>query len=283
MKFFLTGLGNLYENMVSIINGVIEADKQGLDGALMPDHYMWGQEIGHSMKKPYHTLETWTTLSYLAGKTEKIHLGTLITPLPFRHPGILAKRLSTLDVLSGGRVILGSGAGWSKVEFMGYSEWLDAKSRVDKTIEALSIIKRLWTEDSVSHYSKYYHIKDAVLEPKPLQKPHPKILMGSSGDRMLRLTGREADICFIPPWQSSKFNEMKEIVLTAAKEAGRVDDIEFMSGMMGTDKPYDADAYMKVIEDSEAKGCTYCNVAFPRDTMVTDIRRFSTEVMPSFR
>ena len=275
MKFFLTGLGNLYENMVSIINGVIEADKQGLDGALMPDHYMWGQEIGHSMKKPYHTLETWTTLSYLAGKTEKIHLGTLITPLPFRHPGILAKRLSTLDVLSGGRVILGSGAGWSKVEFMGYSEWLDTKSRVDKTIEALSIIKRLWTEDSVSHYSKYYQIKDAV--------PHPKILMGSSGDRMLRLTGREADICFIPPWQSSKFNEMKEIVLTAAKEAGRVDDIEFMSGMMGADKPYDADAYMKVIEDSEAKGCTYCNVAFPRDTMVTDIRRFSTEVMPSFR
>ena len=177
MKFFLTGLGNLYENMVSIINGVIEADKQGLDGALMPDHYMWGQEIGHSMKKPYHTLETWTTLSYLAGKTEKIHLGTLITPLPFRHPGILAKRLSTLDVLSGGRVILGSGAGWSKVEFMGYSEWLDTKSRVDKTIEALSIIKRLWTEDSISHYSKYYHIKDAVLEPKPLQKPHPKILM----------------------------------------------------------------------------------------------------------
>ena len=283
MKFFLTGLGNLYENMVSIINGVIEADKQGLDGALMPDHYMWGQEIGHSMKKPYHTLETWTTLSYLAGKTEKIHLGTLITPLPFRHPGILAKRLSTLDVLSGGRVILGSGAGWSKVEFMGYSEWLDTKSRVDKTIEALSIIKRLWTEDSVSHYSKYYHIKDAVLEPKPLQKPHPKILMGSSGERMLRLTGREADICFIPPWQSSKFNEMKEIVLTAAKEAGRVDDIEFMSGMMDADKPYDADAYMKVIEDSEAKGCTYCNVAFPRDTMVTDIRRFSTEVMPSFR
>jgi alkanesulfonate monooxygenase SsuD/methylene tetrahydromethanopterin reductase-like flavin-dependent oxidoreductase (luciferase family) len=282
MKFFLTGLGNLYENMVSIINGVIEADKQGLDGALMPDHYMWGQEIGHSMKRPYHTLETWTTLSYLAGKTEKIHLGTLITPLPFRHPGILAKRLSTLDVLSGGRVILGSGAGWSKVEFMGYSEWLDAKSRVDKTIEALSIIKRLWTEDSVSHCSKYYHIKDAVLEPKPLQKPHPKILMGSSGARMLRLTGREADICFIPPWQSSKFNEMKEIVLTAAKDAGRVEDIEFMSGMMGADKPYDVDAYMKVIEDAEAKDCTYCNVAFPRDTMVTDIRRFSTEVMPSF-
>jgi hypothetical protein len=149
-------------------------------------------------------------------------------------------------------------------------------------MEALSIIKRLWTEDSVSHDSKYYHIKDAVLEPKPLQKPHPKILMGSSGERMLRLTGREADICFIPPWQNAKFHEMKEAVLTAAKEAGRVDEIEFMGGIMGTGKPYNADEYMKIIEETEAKDCTYCNVAFPMDTMVTDIKRFSTEVMPSY-
>lgn len=283
MKFFLTGLGNLYDNLDPIINGVIEADKRGLNGVLMPDHYMWGQEIGHSMKNPYHTLETWTTLTYLAGKTERIHLGTLITPLPFRHPAVLAKRLSTLDVLSGGRVILGSGAGWSRVEFEGYSEWLDDKSRVDKTMEALTIIKRLWTENSVTHNSKYYHIKDAVLEPKPLQKPHPKILMGSSGPRMLRLTGREADICFIPPWQNSKFHEVKEIVIKAAEEAGRVDDIEFMAGMMGTDKPYNPNEYMKIIEDAETRDCTYCNVAFPRDTIVTDIKRFSTEVMPSFR
>jgi len=282
LKFFLTGLENLYDNMDPILGGVIEADKQGFDGVLMPDHYMWGQEIGHSMQRPYYTLETWTTLTYLAGKTENIKLGTLVTPLPFRHPGMLAKRLSTLDVLSGGRVVLGAGAGWSKVEFKGYSEWLGTKSRVDKTIEALSIIKRLWTEDSVSHESKYYTIKDAVLEPKPLQKPHPKILFGSSGNRMLRLTGKEGDICFVPPWQAHRFHEMKEIVLSAAEMAGRSDEIEFMGGIMGTGESYNAGAYMKIIEDAEEKDCTYCNVAFPRDTMVADIRKFSEEVMPSF-
>jgi alkanesulfonate monooxygenase SsuD/methylene tetrahydromethanopterin reductase-like flavin-dependent oxidoreductase (luciferase family) len=282
VKFFLTGLGNLYDNMDSIISGVIEADKQGLDGILMPDHYMWGQEIGHSMQRPYHTLETWTTLTYLAGKTENIHLGTLITPLPFRHPGTLAKRLSTLDVLSGGRVVLGAGAGWSRVEFEGYSEWLGTKSRVDKTMEALSIIKRLWTEDSVTHESEYYKIKDAVLEPKPVQKPHPKILFGSSGDRMLRFTGKEGDICFIPPWQAHRFNETKEIVLTAAEEVGRADEIEFMGGIMGTGEPFNADAYIKFIEVAETRGCTYCNVAFPRNTLVADIKRFSEEIMPSF-
>ena len=107
MKFFLTGLGNLYENTESITKGIIAADQHGFSGALMPDHYMWGNEIGHKMENPYVTLETWTYLTYIAGKTENIHLGTLVTPLPFRHPGVLAKRLSTLDNLSRGRVILG--------------------------------------------------------------------------------------------------------------------------------------------------------------------------------
>jgi len=113
----LTGLGNLYDNVEHIAGAIIEADRLGLDGALMPDHYMWGPEIGHSIQNPYRTLENWTTLTYLAGKTQRIRLGTLVSPLPFRHPGVLAKRLSTLDVLTGGRVVLGVGAGWSRDEF----------------------------------------------------------------------------------------------------------------------------------------------------------------------
>jgi alkanesulfonate monooxygenase SsuD/methylene tetrahydromethanopterin reductase-like flavin-dependent oxidoreductase (luciferase family) len=204
MKFFLTGLGNLAENKEHIINLIILADRLGLDGALMPDHYMWGPEIGHSMENPYYTLETWTTLTYLAGRTTQIKLGTLVTPLPFRHPGKLAKRLSTLDVLSNGRVVLGVGAGWSQVEFEGYSTWGDVKYRVDKTIEALDIITRLWTEDEVSHSSKFYNIKKAVLQPKPIQKPYPQLLFGSQGKRMLKLTGKYGNICFIPPWAEDK-------------------------------------------------------------------------------
>ena len=252
----MTGLGTLYENKNHILRGVIEADRHGLDGALIPDHYMWGEEIGHNMQRPNHTLETWTTLTYLAGKTKNIHLVTLVTQLPFRHPGLLAKRLSTLDVLSGGRVLLGAGAGWSKVEFDGYSDWLGTKSRVDKTIEALHIIKRLWTEDSVSYESEYYKLKEAVLEPKPLQKPFPKILFGSSGKRMLRLTGKEGNICYIPPWQGHRFYEMKETVLEAAKEFRRADQIEFMGGIMGARKSYEADTYLEIISDAEKKGCT---------------------------
>lgn len=282
MKFFLTGLGNLYENAEPIMNGIIAADKHGFHGALMPDHYMWGDQIGHSMQNPYVTLETWTFLTYIAAKTENIHMGTLVTPLPFRHPGVLAKRLATLDNLSGGRVILGVGAGWSTVEFNGYSEWLGTKSRVDKTMEALDIITRLWTEDSVSHKSKYYTIEEAVLEPKPVQKPYPKLLFGSSGKRMLRLTGRMGDYCYIPPWQMQNAAEMKETVLDAAENAGRRDKVEFIGGMMGAMAPYDAKEYGKIVEMAERTGATTCNIAFPRQTIVEDIKKFASEVMPSY-
>jgi len=281
MQFFITGLGNLFENKDNIIKTVLEADKWGFDAALMPDHYMWGSEIGHSMQNPYSTLETWTTFTYLAGKTEQIKFGTLVTPLPFRHPGVLAKRLSTLDNLSDGRVILGVGAGWSKVEFEGYSNWLGAKRRVDKTIQALSIIRRLWTEDSVTFKSKHYDIKDAVLDPKPLQKPHPPLLFGSSGKRMLRLTGQYGDICFIPPWMAEKKQEIKKTVIQSAEEAGRADKIGFMAGMMGAGT-YNQDIYAKAIEDAEKDGAKYFAVAFPSADLKNSMADFAENVMPSY-
>ena len=282
MKFFLTGLGNLYENTESIMNGIVTADQHGFEGALMPDHYMWGSEIGHRMENPYVTLETWTFLTYLAAKTENIKLGTLVTPLPFRHPGVLAKRISTLDNLSNGRVIFGVGAGWSQVEFNGYSNWLGVKSRVDKTHEALDIITRLWTEKSVTHESTHYNILDAVLEPKPIQKPYPKLLFGSSGKRMLRLTGKMGDYCYIPPWQMQNYSKMKEVVLEAAEKAGRKDKVEFIGGIMGAMKPYDTKEYVQYVEMAEKTGSTVCNIAFPRETIAKDIMRFSEEVMPSY-
>jgi alkanesulfonate monooxygenase SsuD/methylene tetrahydromethanopterin reductase-like flavin-dependent oxidoreductase (luciferase family) len=153
---------------------------------------MWGEMRGHRMPNAYSTLETWVTLTYLAGKTENISLGTLVTPLPFRPPAMLAKMLSTLDILSGGRVILGVGAGWSKDEFDGYSTWGGDRYRVDKTIEGLKLMVELWTRDVVDFKGKFYEAKGAVLDPKPVQKPYPRLLFGSQGDRMLGLTGSTA-------------------------------------------------------------------------------------------
>lgn len=155
------------------------AEEAGLDSFLVWDHYM----LPHTNR----TLEAYTLLAYLAGKTEKIKLGTCVTPLPFRHPAVLAKIVSTLDVLSGGRVIVGVGAGWHRPEFEGYSRWGSDAERVERTEEALKIMINLWTRSSVSFEGKHYRIHGAVLEPKPVQKPYPPLWFGTAGRRMLGL------------------------------------------------------------------------------------------------
>ena len=284
MKFYLSGLGNQYPNLELIKSAIIEADGLGFDGALMPDHYMWGEmRGGYRMPNAYSTLETWVTLTYLAGKTEEISLGTLVTPLPFRHPGMLAKMLSTLDVLSGGRVVLGVGAGWSQVEFEGYSEWGGPKYRVDKAVEALKLMIRLWTEDEVTFKGRFYEAKGAVLDPKPVQKPYPRLLFGSTGDRMLRLTGKYADICFIPPWASHQREEIRSKVLEAAAGANRAGEIAFMVGDMGSRGPYDSEEYAKKIDAAVESGASYYNTAFPRESLIESMRRFAEDVMPSYK
>ena len=234
------------------------------------------------MPNAYSTLETWVTLTYLAGKTESISLGTLVTPLPFRPPAMLAKMLSTLDVLSGGRVILGVGAGWSKDEFDGYSTWGGNKYRVDKTIEGLKLMVELWTQDVVDFKGKFYEAKSAVLDPKPVQKPYPRLLFGSQGDRMLGLTGRYGNICFIPPWAGERSGSMKAKVLEAAEEAGRAGEIEFMSGDMGSRGPYEAVEFSRKVEAAVEGGAGIYMASFPRENLLDSMRRFADEVMPSY-
>lgn len=133
----------------------------------------------------------------------------MATPIPFRPPGILAKMVATVDLLSSGRTILGVGAGWSRTEFEGYNEWVSGKTRVDRTEEGVKLILRLWQEDKVDFQGKFYSAKAAVLDPKPLQKPHPPLLFGGFSPRMLRLAGRYGDLCFIPPWIKIPFESAK--------------------------------------------------------------------------
>ena len=283
MKFYLSGLGNMYHDLTHISEAIIEADKLGFSGALMPDHYMWGARGGmHMMKNPYSTLETWTTLTYLAAKTEQISLGTLVTPIPFRPPGILAKMLSTLDVLSEGRAVLGVGAGWSKVEFDGYSIWNGPGVRVSKTQEGLDLMIKLWTEDKVTFKGKYYEAEAAVLEPKPVQKPYPKLLFGGTGKRMLRMAGKYGDICYIPMWGGNPEENWK-IVLNAAEKAGRRDKLAIMMGDMGAMRSKNSEGHIASIEAAVEKGAEYYMVAFQRgEGYIDSMKKFASEVMVSF-
>jgi len=285
MKFFLIGLGNWYNERDSVEEAILEADKVGFDGALVPDHFMWGTR-DPSRRRPddYSTLDSWVWLTHLAAKTKQIRLGTRVTPIPFRPPGMLAKMVSTLDILSNGRIILGVGAGWSKEEFEGYSEWNELKVRVDKTVEGLELIVKLWTQKEVTFEGKYYRAKSAVLEPKPVQKPYPALLFGSNGDRMLRLAGRYGNICFIPNTRTpEEYEEGKKKVLRVAKRLNRTDKIAFMTNAISI-VPFDQKEYSRRVEEAVQAGESYFQTSFPLNrSLVDSVRRFAEEIIPSFK
>jgi alkanesulfonate monooxygenase SsuD/methylene tetrahydromethanopterin reductase-like flavin-dependent oxidoreductase (luciferase family) len=174
-----------------IVASAMAADESGLDFLLVTDHYMSSRST--------ESVDAWTMLAGLAIKTQRIRLGTCVTPIPFRPPQILAKVVATVDQLSNGRAILGVGAGWHKPEFDAYSKWDDDKVRVAKTREGLELMMKLWVSRDVFDFKgEYYCVKDAILQPKPVQRPYPPLWFGTTGAYMLRLAGRYAD-GWVPP------------------------------------------------------------------------------------
>ena len=284
LQFFLK-LDNRFKSAKWVESVVVEADKLGFYGFLMSDHYMW------QTREPVDitTLETWVTLTYLAAKTDLIHLGTQFTPIPFRPPGIFAKMLSTLDILSNGRIILGVGAGWSEAEFKGYSRWGSSKERVDRTLEGLDLIIQLWTEPEVTFKGKYYTAERAVLEPKPVQKPYPKLFVSGRARsyRMLGLAGRLGSIFNVNPGTAkgevaNQAEVLKGIdyVYDAARKSGRSEPAYAID--VRADRYNSAD-YMQKVETAMALGAKYIVTYFQRDNNYIDyMRKFSREVIPSF-
>lgn len=159
------------------------ADDLGYDSFLVTDHFMLPDSNYH--------IDVWSFLSYLAAKTRRIRLGTCVTPIPFRQPAILAKSISSIDNLSNGRVILGAGFGWFKPEFDGFSKWYETKERIAFTEEAIQLMQQLWTknEGPVNFQGRYLRSEEAVIEPKPIQKPHPPIWFGGHLSHSLRMAG----------------------------------------------------------------------------------------------
>src|SRR3984893_15965615 len=133
-------------------------------------------QINYVGKPEEPMLEGWTTISVLAGMTSKIKLGTLVTGNSYRHPAVLAKMGATLDVLSKGRLIMGIGAAWNDEEAKAYGiPFPGTVERLQRLDEAVQIIKKMWTEDQSNFSGKFYTLQNAYCNPKPIQKPAPKI------------------------------------------------------------------------------------------------------------
>lgn len=169
------------------------AEAAGFSSFWLMDHLVQIPLFG-TLDEPL--LEAWTTLAGLAAVTSRIRLGTLVTATSYRNPALLAKMAATVDVISGGRVILGIGAGWFRTEYAQYGFTFPEKpsTRIAQLNEAVQVIKTLWTQPRARFEGKYFQVQDAILEPKPLQKPHPPILIGGGGEKLtLRVAARHAN------------------------------------------------------------------------------------------
>ncbi len=151
----------------------------GVDTLFRSDHYLSG---GDEARRG--SLDAWTTLAGLAARTSRLRLGTLVSPVTFRHPSLLAKAVATVDHVSDGRVELGIGAGWHEREHAAYGfPFPSTRERMELLAEQTEIVHRQWTEDRVSFAGTHYRLDDCPALPKPRQEPRPPLIVGGSGSR----------------------------------------------------------------------------------------------------
>jgi F420-dependent oxidoreductase-like protein len=166
------------------------ADALGYSSVWIPDHFYagYGDPEGPCF-------EAWTILAAMAEATKRIRIGPMVLGNTYRHPAIVANMAATLDVISGGRLTLGLGAGWMQAEHDGYGIALPPpRERLDRLDEAAAVIKLLLTEQRASFQGRYYQLHDALCEPKPVQRPRPPLLIGGGGEqRTLRVVAKHAD------------------------------------------------------------------------------------------
>jgi probable F420-dependent oxidoreductase len=170
------------------------AEALGYAAVYFPDHFIYETGLGgFNAAQPVH--EAGTMLAALAMATTRVRIGTHVLCNPFRHPALAAKIFTTLDHVSGGRLIAGMGAGWTRTEFemMGLP-FPDVPTRLAMLDEALQVMTALWTEERASFSGKFYTLRDAVAAPKPLQQPHPPLMLGGNGKGIMRLGARHAAI-----------------------------------------------------------------------------------------
>jgi F420-dependent oxidoreductase-like protein len=225
--------------------GFTYEDVAELARSLRPNGFnsMWASD--HFMQDPKDTtrncLECWSLLTAIAVEVKDIRIGPLVTCASYRNPALLAKMAASLDQISGGRLEFSIGAGWKDVEYEAYGyTFPTAGERVDRLVESLEIITRLWTQPVATFEGKHHRVKEAVAAPKPTQKPHPPILIGGSKPRMLRVMARFADtVNFVPQPDAKSYGETLRQLEQACRDQGRDFDLirktHFLTMLIGRD------------------------------------------------
>ena len=219
-KMELAGIEGAENKWNTSVNIAVLAEELGFDSIWVYDHF-------HNVPKPAHeaVFECWTTIAAISQRTSRIRLGQMVGCNSYRNPGLLAKITSTVDVISGGRLDWGIGAGWYENEYKGYGyEFAKPSDRIGMLRETVEIVKSMWTEPETSYDGKYYKMSRAHCDPKPLQQPTPPIWIGGGGEQLtLRVVAQHADVSNFGS-SVEEFVKKREILKDHCKAVGRDED-----------------------------------------------------------
>ena len=280
----------------------LESERYGFSSILINDHFFPFPRCSHMS-----FLECWTTLASLSVETQKIRIGPHVLCYSYRHPSVVAKMAATLDVISNGRLELGVGAGWVKAEHEAYGlSFSPMKIRVNQLVEYLEILKKMWIEQNSSFEGTYYSIKNAINEPKPVQKPHPPLSIGTriGGDRMLNVIARFADIWNFssmptPNEFRNELQRLKKMCLKQGRDLAEIENSVDIFVLPDTDKKYiqknmrnfgglfkdrgiigSPKHCIKKIEEFISVGVSYFIFYFPNFTDMRVLTQIGEEIIP---
>jgi F420-dependent oxidoreductase-like protein len=246
------------------------------------DHFFQIPPVGPAEQE---MLEGYSALSYLAAITERVKLGTLVTGVTYRHPGVLAKTVTTLDVLSGGRAYCGIGAAWFDREHHGLGvPYPPMKERFERLEEALRIVRQFWSGEARPFEGKHYRLAETLNSPPALARPHPPILIGGMGEqKTLRLVARYADACNLFAFAGAEALAAKLDVLRRHCEAEGRPYEEIEKTTLGTANLH-KQTPAQIVEQCRglaAIGIQHAIFNFPRVEQRTGLRAFGKEVIPA--
>lgn len=255
------------------------AEDAGATMFTLADHFFQMEGVGRA-EDPF--LEGYTSLGFLAGKTQSITLALLVTGVTYRYPGLLAKTVATLDVLSQGRSMFGIGAAWYEREHVALGvPYPPVRERFEMLEETLQICRQMWNDDNGPYHGKHYDLAETICEPQPIRRP--PILIGGSGEKKtLRLVAQYADVWNTTDSDVDVLQHKIEVLIRHCDAVGR-DPAEIRKTVGLFADPFaDPDGYLKTVERYAESGIEMINVGPVPGTPdpVGFVRRLGTELVP---
>jgi F420-dependent oxidoreductase-like protein len=282
-----SGPSEIHSRLAEIAHG---ADEAGFYSLWVMDHFF---QIGGPERRgglgpaEDEMLEAYTTLGYLAGVTQRVKLGALVTGVIYRHPGLLVKTVTTLDVVSGGRAYFGVGAAWFEREARGLGvPFPPVKERFGRLEETLQITRQMWSDDHGPYQGKYFQLAETLCRPQPLSRPRPPIMIGGMGEKQtLRLVAQYADACnLFARMGIDTVREKLDVLKRHCERLGRdYRDIE-KTALSTVHLAAGKQTAMDVVDECRtlaAAGIEHCIINMPNVHELTPLEIFGKEIIPA--